>query len=128
MRRVRILPFMIMVILGIPGIAGSQQPAQVTIQDFEFRPGVLRVPLGGSARPEVRWQNNGPSVHLIAGARNAFRSSQLARGASFAFTFTREGTYDYQCEIHPAMRGQVVVEASSDTGNPGDGGGYGGGY
>jgi plastocyanin len=31
-------------------------------------------------------------------------------GGTFAFTFTEEGTYNYQSHIHPWLRGTVTVE------------------
>jgi plastocyanin len=33
----------------------------------------------------------------------------LAPGASFSFTFTQAGTYNYLCTIHTFMTGSVIV-------------------
>jgi plastocyanin len=39
-----------------------------------------------------------------------FNSGDLARGAKFAFTFDRPGSYPYFCSRHPeGMRGEIVV-------------------
>ncbi|MCL5071510.1 MAG: plastocyanin/azurin family copper-binding protein [Actinobacteria bacterium] len=33
----------------------------------------------------------------------------LANGATFNFTFDKEGTYDYICGIHTFMTGKIIV-------------------
>ncbi|MGH2452902.1 MAG: cupredoxin domain-containing protein [bacterium] len=122
------LPAILLALL-VPSVGRTQQPAAVTIQDFEFRPGRLLVmaPSGDSVRREVRWVNNGPSTHTVTADRaGAFNAGQLSPGRTFSFVFTSAGTFEYHCEIHPSMRGQVVVEAqSSGDRDPAD---YGGGY
>lgn len=37
------------------------------------------------------------------------------KGKTFALTFTKAGTYDYLCLLHPGMVGQVVVQASGSA-------------
>ena len=37
------------------------------------------------------------------------KSPPLDTGDSFAFTFTRPGTYRYFCSLHPHMEGSVTV-------------------
>jgi plastocyanin len=32
-------------------------------------------------------------------------------GATYSFSFTKAGNYDYICSIHPFMHGTVVVTA-----------------
>jgi plastocyanin len=38
-----------------------------------------------------------------------FQSGSMQQGATFSFTFTEAGTFDYFCEFHPNMSGQVIV-------------------
>ena len=40
-----------------------------------------------------------------------FKSEVLNTDASYSFTFTTPGTYDYLCSIHPFMTATVVVTA-----------------
>jgi plastocyanin len=109
--------------LSLPGAVSSQQQT-ITIQDGEFRPNTLRVAAQGEAvRVEVRWTNAGSSTHTVTADRGAFNSGPVARGATFAFTFTSAGTFDYHCEIHSTMKGQVVIEAAAGR-EGGGGGGY----
>ena len=39
----------------------------------------------------------------------AFGSQALDTGAHYTFTFTKPGTYNYLCTIHPFMTATVVV-------------------
>ncbi len=67
--------------------------------------------------------NTGSEVHTVTSDRGTFDSKPLPPGAEFSFAFTDAGTFDYHCEIHPTMRGRVVVEVQS-SGESGDSGGY----
>lgn len=42
-----------------------------------------------------------------------FRSKTLAKDTSFSFTFATAGDYDYQCSIHPNMKGKGIVKSAS---------------
>jgi plastocyanin len=46
--------------------------------------------------------------------------------ASVQRTFAVAGVYNYNCHIHPGMRGTVVVGAATDTTTESDSSGYGG--
>jgi plastocyanin len=90
---------------GTPGTTGSGG-AQVTIKDFAFDPTSVTIKAGES----VTWTNQDSAGHTVAGDNNEFESGDLAKGASFRFTFDKAGTYTYHCGIHPTMKGTVVVE------------------
>jgi len=107
----KMIAFTILLAIAAPGVVHSQQLPTVTIQDFEFRPGTLRVkiPAAGTGQ-QVRWVNNGPATHTVTADRGTFNAGPLARGGGFSFTFTSAGTFDYHCDIHSTMKGQVVVE------------------
>jgi len=49
---------------------------------------------------------------VVAADKTTFRSKPLESGDSFAFTFSKPGTYPYFCSIHPHMTGKIVVRAS----------------
>jgi amicyanin len=76
----------------------------VSIKDFKFQPAVLHVKAGVA----VTWTNLDEEPHTVVGG--PLRSAVLAGGqASYSFTFSKPGTYTYQCSIHPFMHGTVVV-------------------
>lgn len=99
-----------LLVTGLPAATSSQQ-AEVILQDFEFRPAVTRVSIdeSGSGSVDVRWMNNGPSTHTVTADGGVFDSKELARGVTFSFRFRSAGTFDYHCNIHREMKGQIVV-------------------
>ena len=112
----------VLLALAAPRVVHSQQPLSVAIQNFEFRPATLRATIrSGETRQEARWVNNGSVAHTVAADRGAFNSRQLAPGDTFSFAFTAAGTIDYHCEIHPTMKGQIVIEVEGSRDPGGDG-------
>ena len=74
----------------------------------------------------VTWQNNDKVSHTVTSGNPSdnqtgtiFDSSLIASGKDFSFTFNNPGTYNYFCQVHPWMTGQVIVAtgASSSSGS-----------
>jgi amicyanin len=83
-------------------------PGTVTIKSFAFGPQQITVKQGTT----VTWTNQDNVPHTVvsdAGAPDAFSSGSLIQGETFSFRFTKTGTYDYSCSIHPSMKGTVIV-------------------
>ncbi|MDE1727357.1 MAG: cupredoxin domain-containing protein [Thaumarchaeota archaeon] len=87
-----------------------------------FAPNVINVTPGTT----VNWENGDKVSHTVTSGSPSdnqtgtiFDSSLIASGKSFSFTFNDPGTYNYFCQVHPWMTGQVIVAAatSSTTGN-----------
>lgn len=83
---------------------GSQVEAK--IDNFSFAPATLTVPVGTT----VRWTNHDDIPHNVVANDKSFKSKALDTDESFSYTFTKAGTYDYFCSIHPKMTGKVVVQ------------------
>ena len=95
-------------VVSLAAAAPAPQTAQVTIGNFTFGPAVLTVSPGAT----VTWLNGDDIPHTVVAAdKRAFRSKVLDSGYSFAFTFTRPGSYAYFCSIHPHMTGKIVVKS-----------------
>ncbi|MEN3223259.1 hypothetical protein FPV58_02175 [Mycolicibacterium porcinum] len=77
----------------------------VSIDNFAFTPATLTVHRGDT----VTWTNHDEEPHTVAAGDGSFRSPGMDANATFSFTFTNPGSYDYICSIHPVMRGTVVV-------------------
>jgi plastocyanin len=77
----------------------------VGIKNFTYAPPALTVPLGST----VRWVNHDEETHTVTSATGAFTSTGLAKEDSFAQTFTKPGTYQYFCALHPHMKATVIV-------------------
>jgi amicyanin len=77
----------------------------VSIDNFTFAPATLTVHRGDT----VTWTNHDEEPHTVAAGDGSFRSPGMHSNATFSFTFTNPGSYDYICSIHPSMHGTVVV-------------------
>lgn len=85
-------------------------PAKVTevkIDNFTFAPTTLTVAVGTT----VSWVNRDDIPHTVVSEdKTTFKSKALDTDDSFRFTFTKPGTYNYFCSIHPKMVGKVIVQ------------------
>jgi plastocyanin len=84
----------------------SQAPSAVKIDNFSFGPETLDVRVGST----VTWTNQDDVPHVVASDDNKlFKSQALDTNDRFSFTFTKPGTYNYYCAVHPRMTATVVV-------------------
>ncbi|HEX4721302.1 MAG TPA: cupredoxin family copper-binding protein [Pseudonocardiaceae bacterium] len=79
--------------------------SSVSIKGFAFSPAAITVKVGTT----VTWTNLDQDAHTVTAKDSSFGSQALDTGASYKFTFTKPGTYDYLCTIHPFMTATVVV-------------------
>ncbi|MFN8019161.1 MAG: plastocyanin/azurin family copper-binding protein [Acidimicrobiales bacterium] len=91
--------------------AGEHPPAHVasTVDAYsrQFSQGRVVVPVGTT----VTWKNRTSTTHELVNEVAAGQvTATLGPGQADAVTFSRPGTYEYRCDIHRGMRGQVVVE------------------
>ena len=91
-----------------PAAAQDTKPAEtaVKIDNFNFSPTPLTVAVGTT----VRWTNRDDIPHNVVADDKSFKSKVMDTDESFAYTFTKPGTYSYFCSIHPKMTGKVVVQ------------------
>jgi plastocyanin len=93
--------------------------ANVTIANFKFTPKTLTV----KRWTRVTWTNNQSgvshtvtsvnSLSLSATPTGLFDGGPLSTGQTFHFTFTKVGTFFYECKIHKmlaSMHAEVVVQ------------------
>jgi amicyanin len=78
----------------------------VKIDNFKFGPEDLTVAVGTT----VTWTNRDDIPHTVVSTTGAFKSKVLDTDEKFSFTFTKAGTYDYFCSVHPKMTGKVIVQ------------------
>jgi plastocyanin len=88
-----------------PTGAGTSAKFDVAIAGFAFSPKDANVNAGMT----VVWTNNDDAPHKIVADDGSFQSGNLAKGETFAHTFSTAGTYAYHCGIHTSMTGTVVV-------------------
>ena len=89
--------------------AAAQQKSDMTevkIDNFSFGPAELKVSVGTT----VTWTNRDDIPHTAVSTDKTFKSKVLDTDEKFSFTFSKPGTYEYFCSIHPKMTGKVVVQ------------------
>jgi plastocyanin len=116
-RSVLMSAVLVLIACGGSPAATTTIPVQPTVDiDIEgdaFAKPVITVSVGTT----VRWTNLDYTYHTVTSDTGLFDSSSLspAEGelinASFSYTFTEPGTFNYHCSIHPDMTGVVIVES-----------------
>ena len=85
----------------------------------QFAPAAVIVDVG----TKVTWVNKDAVAHNVEkaadaldfGAKFGADASLFGPGRSYAFTFTKPGTYFYTCTIHTLMNGKVEVVAKATS-------------
>lgn len=90
---------------GARAAAAGEAGIRVSIVGRAYQPSQLTVGIGQT----VTWRNESLSQHTVTSVDGQFDSGAMSTGSSFAMTFTKAGTFDYTCTIHPEMKGSVLV-------------------
>ena len=77
----------------------------VVIHDHTFDPAQLDVAAG----TRVTWTNGDTEAHVVAADNGLFDPGVLQPGRSYSIWLGGSGTVAYYCELHPDMKGSVVV-------------------
>ncbi len=85
--------------------AATSASKSVSIVNFAFRPGTLKVRRGA----RVAFSNTSNTTHT-ATKGGSFDTKKIAPGKSVTVTFDQRGTFAYHCKIHPFMKGKIRVE------------------
>jgi plastocyanin len=91
--------------LAVPASGGVHAAGAhtVVLEHDRFLPGRVSIHRGESVT--WLWRDGATQHNVIA---HDFGSRVLRHG-SFTVRFTRAGTYDYTCTLHPHMDGRIVV-------------------
>jgi plastocyanin len=89
--------------VAAPAHAGAQKT--VAVRNNSFSPGTVRIRHGDKV--VWRWTQGGvPHNVTQVGGRGSQTSSR--KGFTFAKTFAKQGTYRFQCTIHPATMNVTI--------------------
>jgi plastocyanin len=91
-------------LLALPSSA-ALPVAEVAVQFSAYGPDILDVLPGQT----VKWTNVSERTHTVTSDDGLFNSGDITSGRRFEFHFTRPGTYNYHCTIHPAITGEIDV-------------------
>jgi amicyanin len=86
---------------------------QVTIAGYAYSPASITVNVGDT----VTWTNQDTAPHnvVVTSGPEKFTSPTLQKGQSYTFTFTKAGSYQYYCSVHPDMKAGVTVAGTTPT-------------
>lgn len=87
--------------------AGKNQPPAtrtIDISNSTFQPATITVNAGDT----LIWTNRDSLPHSIKG--ESFSSSPLPPNGTYQLTLTKAGTFNYNCSLHPDMKGQIIVQ------------------
>ena len=104
------LAFVLLQSMQSTGTDSKLSAAEVNVDNFTFGPETLTVPVDST----VTWLNKDDVPHTVASTDGVFRSKALDTDDKYSYTFTKPGTYEYFCSIHPKMVGKIIVQAGSE--------------
>ena len=80
---------------------------QVTIRLVKFFPATIEARIGQT----IEWTNDDLTPHTVTSQGTGdLNSGSIDAGASWRYTFTQAGSFQYYCTFHPEMKGTVVVK------------------
>jgi plastocyanin len=104
------MPGMAQVPPSTPSAATVQAAVVVHIKNYKFNPTTVTVKAGQA----VEWINDDNDAHTAtsASATNRWDSGGIDEHETWTHVFAQAGTFPYLCELHPYMKGTVVVSGS----------------
>lgn len=78
----------------------------VEIKNDAFAPSTLTITAGEA----VTFTNDDDDAHTVTATDGSFDSKGLDTNGHWRHTFAKPGTYTYYCQLHPFMKGTIVVK------------------
>ncbi len=99
-----------MTALAIPASAASTAPraassATIHMHDFAFVPKTLTIDAG----TRVTIVNDDDEAHTATAIDASFDTAGLDAHETWSHVFDRIGSFAYYCELHPSMKGVIIV-------------------
>ena len=96
----------------IPQPIAQAQMFRISIKNFAFVDPSSSKPVVGyiPSEAEIIWTNNDSMPHTVTFDNGMANSGLIQPGKSFAFFFTKPGTYTYHCSIHPNMTASLSIK------------------
>jgi plastocyanin len=88
-----------------PGSQALPVVLTVHVKNFKFDPTPAKIHVGD----RVTFVNDDDEAHTVTANDKSFDSEGLDGGQTWQHVFTKPGTYDYFCELHPYMKAEIVV-------------------
>ena len=96
--------------LALLALTAAAPPAStVHLRNDAFTPASITVHTGDV----VQFVNDDDDAHTVTAVDGSFDSRGLDSHNSWTHVFAKAGTYKYFCELHPFMKGTVIVKNRS---------------
>ncbi|HEV7179695.1 MAG TPA: cupredoxin family copper-binding protein [Candidatus Baltobacteraceae bacterium] len=105
------------ILIGILLLALALSPARAANQTVVHMKNDAFIPaqVSISAGDTVLFVNDDDDAHTVTATDNSYDSRGLDSHQSWSHPFTKAGTYHYFCELHPFMKGTVVVSGTPSS-------------
>jgi plastocyanin len=97
---------MLVVGSSVPAAAPPGEAPSIEIRQHQYRPSALTVEVGST----VTWVNHDEDIHTVTSSDEVFTSRGIDTDETFSHTFTKSGTYQYFCRLHPLMTATIIVK------------------
>jgi plastocyanin len=81
----------------------------VAISDFKYKAPTVTITAGDT----VRFVNQDQEAHTVTADDHSFDSEGVDAGGTWTHRFTKPGRYTYFCELHPFMKGVIIVRPAT---------------
>ena len=78
----------------------------VHMKNFTFVPATVHVKPGDA----VEWINDDTDAHSVDSSQRLFASGGLDTHETWTHVFKSSGSFAYFCDLHPYMKGTVIVK------------------
>lgn len=94
-------------VAGVAGMASGAASKTVTLKNVAFAPKTLSISKG--TRVIFAFRDDGTTHNVTSTAGRRFTTIRDRKTGSPSRTFSRAGTYRYECTLHPGMTGRITV-------------------
>jgi amicyanin len=94
----------LILVAGLASAYAMAATSTVDIRNNAFTPQDITIKAGDT----VTWTNQDTVKHDVD--FDSFKSPLLGQGETYSHTFDKPGTYSYDCDVHPFMKGRVTAQ------------------
>lgn len=111
MRKLLLTAAVMICTLGAATPAGAATTRTVTIYGSTITPSTITI----TQEDTIVWRNGDNENHQVLASHGEFVSPILKPHQTYTFTFHAAGTYHYSDELHPKLKGTIVVKGLPPT-------------
>jgi|SRR5215218_2525415 len=97
----------VVAVAGSGAVAAGAGSKTVTLRNIAFSPKSLSIAKG--TRVTFAFRDDGTAHNVTSTGRMRFKTIGDRTSGAASRTFSRTGTYRYECTLHPGMTGRITV-------------------